>query len=614
MCGIFGYIGNRLNIDKLEGCVDRLKHRGPDGRGSWYENGVFLGHRRLSILDLSKYGKQPMHFMDNRYTITFNGEIYNFIELRDTLIQKGYRFKTDSDTEVLLASYHEWGEECQYLFNGMWAFAIWDAQERKLFISRDRFGVKPLYYRKCDDDSFVFASEMKAIFPFIENLKPNYQLVRDLKRIFKYESTEECVVEGILRFPAGHCAIYENNVLKIKRWWCTLDHLLDVPESYEKQVAQFQELFYDSCRLRMRSDVPIGTALSGGVDSSAVICAVAKNARENNFKRISEDWQHAFIAGFPGTPLDETDYAVKVTKSLGIKETIINIDPTKYLGKMNEYAYLFEDLYITSPIPFMATYKSIRDNGVIVSLDGHGADELFGGYPFDYIRVLKDLIFNIPTAMEITNTYFGSIETRTGQFNRIDKTKFLTGTQIKNIIKKMLGKDTIISKEMMHNNWERLDTLNKLLYVSTHETTLPTLLRNYDRYSMANGVEIRMPFMDYRMVCFAFSIPWTSKIRNGFSKSIVRDALSSIVPHEVIYRKSKIGFNSPVVDWMKGPLKEYFLDNINSSNFKNCDIIDSVDVAEKIKKVIFSENPGFLEGEEAWTLFYPFIWKEALFR
>lgn len=619
MCGIFGHVGH-LPQQLAQLCTDTLAHRGPDGVGLWHTPEVTFGHRRLSILDLSDNAKQPMSFADGRYHITFNGEIYNFLEIRADLETMGYRFNSQSDTEVVLAAFAAWGEACLQRFNGMWAFAIWDTHEEALFLSRDRFGKKPLFYAWLPDARFVFASEMKAIFLLLDEVRANTGLVRDTSRIFQYESTDECVIEGIKRFPAGHRGWLKNGRLEIKRWWCTLDHLPGVPEKYEDQVEQFRELFLDACRLRMRSDVPLGTALSGGLDSSATISAMAHIATHGKTLRMGESWQHAFIASFPGTPLDETRYARMVTDHIGIEPVVIEIDPLREIANLSHYFYLFEDLYITSPIPFMQTYGAVKAHNVSVTLDGHGADELFGGYPFDYLLALEDAGWNFSQAIDIVKTYYAAFG-ESAQFNSNlpPEPMFLAkwykdrGLRLgKQGVKKILGMQRP-DKPMdgNHQRWKRLGSLNQRLYTSTHETILPTLLRNYDRYSMANGVEIRMPFMDHRIVSLAFSLPWTAKIRGGFSKAIVRDAIAPYMPREVAYRKTKIGFNSPIVDWMQGPLKGFLSDTTSSQSFKECQLIDSADVANQIQRVINNPEAKFTEGERAWTMLTPYLWERA---
>jgi asparagine synthase (glutamine-hydrolysing) len=614
MCGIFGFIG-KIDNELAQHCTDTMRHRGPDGSGLWCIPEATFGHRRLSILDLSDHAKQPMQSHDGRYCITFNGEIYNFLELRAELRVLGYIFKSESDTEVITAAFDAWGESCQQRFNGMWAFAIWDTREKALFLSRDRFGKKPLFYAHLPGNRFAFASEMKALFPLLKEVRANADLLRDTSRVMTYESTEECVIEGIKRFPAGHSGWMRNDRLLLKRWWCTLDNLPDVPEKYEDQVAQFRELFLDACRLRMRSDVPLGTALSGGLDSSAIISCMSYIASHGKTMRMGESWQHAFVASFPGTPLDETEYARMVTNNVGIEPTIVEIDPVKEIANLNQHFYLFEDLYITSPIPFIQTYGAVKAQGVSVTLDGHGADELFGGYTFDFIHSLNDVGWNLPKASEILETYYAA-HGDSAQLNDLpSKHMFLGKWYGKQWIKKAIGKGGLTeSIDSKHHLWNNLDCLNKRLYASTHDTVLPTLLRNYDRYSMANSVEIRMPFMDHRIVSFAFAIPWSSKIRNGFSKAIVRDAVAQYMPSEVAYRKTKIGFNSPLVNWMRGPLKDFMIDIISSRAFKECDLINPKKVSAAILNVINNPAVTFVEAGNAWTMLTPYLWERALIK
>jgi asparagine synthase (glutamine-hydrolysing) len=613
MCGILGTVP-AIQAEQFDCALNTLAHRGPDGSGTWTDACVMLGHRRLAVLDLSAGGHQPMADSTGRYMIVFNGEIYNFVEIRQELEKTGFQFKSNSDTEVVLAAFIEWGEDCQQKFNGMWALAIWDACEKTLFLSRDRFGKKPFFYTTLPGGEFAFASEMKAFFSLLREIRPNKALVMDARRMFSYEATEECVFEGIKRLPAGHCGWLRDGRLSLKRWWNTLDHLVSVPLRYEEQVEQFQELFLDACRLRMRSDVSLGTALSGGLDSSATISAMAHIASHGKTQRMGENWQHAFVASFPGTPLDETKYAKMVTDHIGIDATVIEIDPLKAISDLDRYFYLFEDLYITSPIPFMQTYGAVKAHGTTVTLDGHGADELFAGYDFDYVVALRDAGWNLKQAYEIAGTYFDGLSKDTVQFGKPpSQSRFIAEHHLKRMARKMLCRGTpYVSRDAQHPMWHNLDHLNRQLYISTHETILPTLLRNYDRYSMASGVEIRMPFMDYRIVTLAFSLPWTSKVRNGFSKAIVRDAMGPYMPHEIAYRKNKIGFNSPIVDWMKGPLKSFFLDTLASQSFRNSGLIDSRQVEQAVRYVIDSPDAKFSDGERAWMLLTPYLWERAV--
>ena len=393
MCGILGTIPSSEN-SLFKTALDTLTHRGPDDFGIENIDGeVSLGHRRLSILDISANGHQPMSDKSGRYSIVFNGEIYNFLEIKKELLQLGYSFVSTSDTEVLLNAFIEWGDKCVLKFNGMWALGIWDREKKELFLSRDRYGKKPLFLSE-EDGKFIFASEMKAIYPFLKRVEisDDYQWMK--KNLFFYESTDKCLIKGIKRFPAGYNGVYKDGKLKTNRYWNTLDHLVEVPNTYEEQVERFREFFMDACKLRMRSDVTIGTALSGGLDSSATIAAMANLSKNNN--SYSTDWQHAFVASFPGTPLDESHYAKMVTDHLGIGATFVDIEPLKHWDKLEDYFYLFEDLYITSPLPMIMLYESVKANGVTVTLDGHGADELLSGYQQGNLESLWDARWNIP--------------------------------------------------------------------------------------------------------------------------------------------------------------------------------------------------------------------------
>ncbi len=611
MCGIFGYIGS---IEKEQGlaCLQTLDHRGPDGEGVYHTKDVFLGHKRLAILDLSDAGRQPMPYAEDRYWLVFNGEIYNFIELKEKLEKKGHSFVSQSDSEVILAAFVEWGEECVHQFNGMWALAIWDNVEKSLFISRDRFGQKPLFYAELEN-GFALASEMKAIAPLLSRVRPNMNIFNNLKQIFYYESTPDCIIEGVKHFPAGHSAFLVDGKLSCYRYWNTLDHIEKVPDSYEEQVQKFRELFMDACRIRMRSDVPIGTALSGGLDSSAVFCALSEISKEGVEGRVSKDWQHAFSASFPGSPIDEAYWARQVARHCGSPIKIVEVNPTKHLSDFDWHTYLFEDLYITPHIPFVATYGAMRQEGVCVTLDGHGADELFGGYGFDFLHTLYNRPFDFRRAKKIIDTYYKT-QTQDGkQFSKLPaKWIFWLRHFIKNMGKRIL-RHRNIHPDTSHPKWKTLDYATQKLYISFHQTVLPTLLRNYDRYSMINGVEIRMPFMDYRIVTYAFSLSWDAKIRNGYTKAIIRDALRDIIPPEVVNRKIKIGFNSPMVDWFRGPLRGFFEQTLDSVSFAKSKMIASDAVRAQVESVMNSEQATFHQAEAAWMAIAPYFWERGFF-
>ncbi len=595
MCGIFGCVGE-IDYGKAAECLERLRHRGPDGMDVKQMDGITLGHTRLAILDQSNNANQPMQDFSGRYWIVYNGEVYNFIEIKKQLESKGYQFRTKTDTEVLLYGYIEWGEEFQSKCNGMWALAIWDDYEKKLFLSRDRFGVKPLYIYK-QDGNFYFASEMKAFFPIMRKRVPNVRIFWN-KSFVEYEATDECAIMGITKLAAGHCAILQHNAFSIRRWWNTLDHLMDVPATYDEQTEMLREIFLDACKIRMRSDVPIGTALSGGIDSSCVAGAM-KYVSEDRLERKSNDWQHAFVAHMPDTICDETKYAEIAAHYVGIPVDHVRITPRVGVNELLREIYMCEDPYLSNPIPYMQTYYEIRESGIKVTLDGHGADELFGGYPVDLFSACANANMEKRQFDQIIHTYNEAC---------IDE-NVTANMAVKRVINQLKQNSRFRVNE---SNYANLDEFGKHLYMRTHNTTLPTLLRCYDRFSMASGVEIRMPFMDYRIVSFAFSIPWTSKIRNGYTKAIVRDMASSFMSDEILKRKVKIGFNPPAADWFRGEWREFLVDTIHSRDFIECELVNALDICVDANEFLQKEKVSFHDGERIWRKIVPYLWKKAV--
>lgn len=594
MCGIFGCVGKMYKEDAFQ-CISRISHRGPDAMGVRQLEGATLAHARLSILDVSDAAVQPMPDFTGRYWIVFNGEIYNYIELRKELENAGYHFRTQSDTEVLLYAYIEWGEAFQYKCNGMWALAIWDQLEKALFLSRDRFGVKPLFYY-IQNDIFYFASEMKAFFPVMEVRKPNYKIF-DRRQYFAYEATEQCTIDGIYRFPSGSCAVYKQSGMTIKKWWETLEHLTDVPESYEEQVEYLRELFLDACRIRMRSDVPIGTALSGGVDSGSVFGAMSYIARRGDL-HMCTDWQNAFVASMPGTQIDETKEASIAAEYAGVKPNNVKISPNIGADELIRYLYLCEEPYNTSPVAFMQTYQAVHDSGIKVTLDGHGADELFAGYGIEIRYALNDAMGSVESQKMVHETY----NNVTGE--NVSLEKMLSARKYADYENKIDKKNRDI--------WSGMSQLNRRLYIQTHVETLPTLLRCYDRYSMANSVEIRMPFMDYRIVSFALSTPWNSKVRNGYTKCIVRDMAAPFMSEKILKKKRKTGFNSPMGEWFHNELREFLLDTVASKDFIECDLVNPVRIKMMVGEFFQQGKIDLGTANGIWTAIVPYLWKKAV--
>lgn len=598
MCGIFGCIGKISKEDSYK-CIKQIAHRGPDALAIQQLEGATLAHARLAVLDISDSANQPMVDASGRYWIVYNGEVYNFLELRMELEELGYRFRTNSDTEVVLYAYIAWGTDFLNKCNGMWSVAIWDNLKKELFLCRDRFGVKPLYYYQ-EDQNFYFASEMKAFFPIMKERKINYSVFEKRSYyLFLHEATDECCVKQIRKVPAGCYGYLRDKQLNIRRWWNTLEHLIETPKSYDEQVTYFRELFLDACKIRMRSDIPIGTALSGGVDSSAIIGAMSYLAQKGE-KHINRDWQHVFVASMPGTTIDETMYAEMAAEHVGLNVHKIMVHAQISAEELLKYMYICEEPYLTSPIPFMQTYREIVNNGVKVTVDGHGADELFGGYPGDFIYAGLDAKSSDGNLKEIWEAY-NNANTGFDEY-MISYEQFLS--VIQNLARE--------SEDKENDDIEKLGAFNRHLYRQTHRITLPTLLRCYDRYSMGNGLEVRMPFMDYRIVCFAFSIPWQSKINGGYGKKIVRDMAAPFMDHRIMYRKGKIGFNSPMTEWLNGSMKEFVLDMIHSKEFYECELINSLNVSICVNEFYKCNKKAYADGELIWTMLVPFLWKKAM--
>lgn len=495
MCGITGIYSfkNLVDREEIERLTKSLSHRGPDGWDTFCDQNVALGHTRLAILDLSSAGNCPMKYTapDGRVCyITYNGEVYNFIELRRELEQLGHRFHSNTDTEVIAAAYLQWGESAQFRFNGMWAFAIWTPQDRKLFLSRDRFSVKPLYL--CvHGDRLAFASELKAFLSLSNfSMTLNEQILPRLWERHRYDnaSTATCARE-VINVQGGHSAeVTPDGKVQLKRWWETSSHLVNVPKTYSECVEQFRDIFIDSVKLRMRSDVPVATCLSGGIDSSAVASTMALvgSDSKNTGERFAPGWQNCFVASFPNTPLDETQYANEVLKKTGAYPHYLVFDEKEAQSKIVECVWAYDEPVGGIHTTTLLIYQLLRKHGVVVSLDGHGGDELLGGYSF-YLDSKK--------------------------------------------------------KEV-----------NERLYSDLHTELLPCILKNFDRAAMAHGIEIRMPLLDYRLVTFASALPVSHKMGGGYTKRILRDAMRGIMPDTIRRRRQKIGFNSPLISWLNGGL------------------------------------------------------------
>ncbi len=602
MCGIAGIwnlSGAPVGVEAITRFTRTLRHRGPDGEGIHVDDGgaLGLGHRRLAILDLSPAGQQPMSYGDGRYWITFNGEIYDFLELRRELEAAGHRFATESDTEVVLAAYAQWGAACQLRFNGMWAFAIWDRVERELFVSRDRFGVKPLHYL-FDGRRFAFASEMKA-FLGLEGFEWAFdpQVVADaLADSNALEGGEACLLRGLRRLrPGHHLTLRRGGAPSVRRWWRTIDHLEPAPKRFEDQFDRLGSLLRDACRIRMRSDVAIGTAVSGGLDSGAVLCTMSEVPRASG-DRVASDWQRAFVATYPGTVQDERALADVTIRAAGAAPVYVELRGERMLDRLDEVLFEQEEIHDLVLGPSLV-YAAMRRAGVVVSVDGHGGDELLAGYHHHpeiaiqdhlappHLRALREIgpmLTNVypagaaPPGRDLPSAVYRAARELGARWPPMAPLRSLVRACRRavpdapveaspwlvrpNVADPMAG-------EIAREASPLPDALNRRLYVEFHATLLPTILRNFDRASMAHGVEVRAPFMDWRLVCLGFSLPSTSKIGRGFTKLVLREAMRGHLPEEVRTRTVKIGFSNPLAEWLGGPLAPLVRDTIASREF-----------------------------------------------
>ncbi len=554
MCGLAGIISPKPNkLQDVQQMISCLSHRGPDGEAVWQnESGsVALGHRRLSIIDLSDAANQPMHYLD-RYTIVHNGEIYNYKELRQQLASKGYSFRSQSDTEVILAAYDCWKADCLQQFDGMFAFAIWDQQEQKLFAARDRFGEKPFYYFYTEE-GFYFASEIKALWEV--GIEKNYNgnlLLQYLATGFAQDAMDPGATfwQNIQKLPARYYLEFTPSKNKLQFF-----PYFDIDKSYcnisaGEAVEQFRSLFFNSVERRLRSDVEIGTSLSGGLDSSSVVAAI------HHLKQTGSV-QKAFTASFPSFEKDETAFASAVADRFGLQhfftspnEEDVALDLEKFLSQHDEPVSSFS-VYAQYKV-----YQLAKQQGVKVILDGQGADEILGGYSKYIHWFLQELYASKSSLFEKEKAAFNSTE-----FNWKNKlASKLPGWTAIQLEKKAIQKQrqSIFNAEFIKGHLSKssvykptVKTLNDILYFDVFGGGMEELLRNADRNAMAHGVEVRLPFLNHELVQFVFSLPSTFKLHDGFTKYVQRQALADMLPVEITWRKDKVGFEPPQQQWMQ---------------------------------------------------------------
>jgi asparagine synthase (glutamine-hydrolysing) len=602
VCGIAGiFRHNRItqdDIDLVNSQNDIQKHRGPDDEGLYSDKSCALGHRRLAIIDLSKDGRQPFVSSDGRFQLVYNGEIYNYIELREELKLLGWQFKTKTDTEVLLQAYQQYGEACLTKFNGMFAFAIYDSLRQTVFLARDRVGIKPLYYATIDS-TLYFASEMKTLctVPAL-NLSLNYQSLFDYLVFNRTDIFDETFFSQIKRIPNGHYAKYDANGLKLFQWWNPEDYLDNSHEDDETEISRkIQEILISAVQLRMRSDVPVGSCLSGGLDSSILIGILFDLNQVN-------DGYPTFTASFPGHSINETGYIETLNRKYAFKN--IRTYPTAKTAydELRKFVYV-NDEPVTNH-SFFSQYEVMRlarDNGVTVLLDGQGGDENFAGYQYFHGFNMYGMLREKKVALlgaELLKSLLRKQDTSAYQTLLFQVLPVSFRKQILMKTVPYLDNDFFlkyVQSSRILNEFFDADDLNQSL-VRHFQYKLEHLLRMEDRNSMAFSIEARVPYLDYRLIEYLLSLPGSLKIRNGETKYLQKISLGHYTAREILDRTDKIGFGTPGEEWM-------LTDNwkkITRNNYSEL----TKSFPEIFKKTIPLPNKGF----DRWKINQLATWRD----
>lgn len=558
MCGIAGIFHTDTLSDE-DGAVVRAMnraqaHRGPDDEGLDRHDRCILGHRRLSIIDLSSAGRQPFRSPDGRLTMVYNGEIYNYIELREELKARGRTFCTDTDTEVLLAAYETYGADCLHRLNGMFAFAVYDTRERRLFLARDRMGIKPLYYAR-HDGCLYFASEMKAFreVPGL-TLSLNRSALSDWLIFNRTDVFEETFFNEIRRLPKGHCAEAEDSVLNLRAWWnpeafAAAD---DTGADPDEAAHRVHDLLVSSATLRMRSDVPVGSCLSGGLDSSILLGILYDHG-------LAGDDYRTFTAAYPGHPVDETAYIDDLRTRYPFQN--LRTFPDAESARNNLRNFVLANDEPTTNSSFYAQYEVMRlarEHGVTVLLDGQGGDEIFAGYQYfhgfylyglhrrrQWGKLAEEILHTLRRRQEMLawKTYAFQLLPR-----NLKKKSLMMHTPF---VRPSFAREHI-EESMIFNRFFDAPDLNMSL-VRHFQFKLEHLLRMEDRNSMAFSLEARVPYLDHRLVEYTLGVPGRMKIGRGETKRLQKMAAGQYTAPSILARRDKIGFGTPRDEWMASP-------------------------------------------------------------
>ncbi len=617
MCGILGLIGG-VEIDRFNEALELLHHRGPDDSGTYHSGPFHLGFKRLSIIDLKPEANQPMFSKDKRYSILFNGEIYNFKAIRQELEELGLTFETSGDTEVILQAYIQWGTNIFERLNGMFSIAIFDFQGGEVILARDRLGIKPLFYHN-STDSFAFSSEIKSLI-HLSDSKLHLNLDSLFSYLcFRYSVSGESLFSGFFSFPAGcWMKIRDSKIIEKERYWNLSNYAnTELETDHEKIVTEVRKLLEDSVKRRMVSDVPIGAYLSGGIDSSAVAAIMAQN---------TDSSLRTYTIGFSDEGFNEFSFSRIVSNLYRTNHTEITLDSDDYLSTLRELIRIKDaPLGVPNEVPLYLMSKKLKED-ITVVLSGEGADEIFGGYgrifrsseDVKLIEEWKNRDFSLESELDLrlSQRYGKSFESEIEMFlhlyryNSLDTLEYLFG---ENIVNDFNHGSTLRKFEEVFSEVEKLDFQTKMMYVFEN-LHLPGLLQRLDSTTMGASVEGRVPFVDHHLVEYSFRIPnclkmrWKSDPPEGIigadssenydvTKWVLKEACRDILPEEIINRK-KVGFPVPLQNWFgSGSLNDI------RSKLLNGIIVESGLISrEKMGTFLMEENDSGTNPMLVWML------------
>ena len=634
MCGITGIVNSssekNVNPADLTIMLDSIDHRGPDQQGFFFNSNVGLGHKRLSIIDLS-HGNQPMHNSNKSIYIIFNGEIYNFREIRKECEALGYVFRTQCDTEVIIAAYELFGYKCLDKFNGMFAFAIYDLKKNLFFLARDRLGKKPLYFYK-SDSVFLFSSEIKSIirYPGFDK-KINHEAMYDYF-LYQYIPDSTSIFKEINQIPPGHYMIFKDNKIKLLKYWQIENDQSNIlnEDDYKEELRY---LLFDSTKIRMISDVPYGVFLSGGTDSS-IITALMSDISSSRIKTFS-------LSGGEGA-FNELEYARIVSERNNTIHRDFHIQDLDLISLLEELGKKIDQPFGDSSIIPTYLISKYAKKEVTVALSGEGGDELFGGYNWykNYLFIrkywkkipsklrssLNSFLLNVDEPRTFNNFFLKFIK-RISIANKLsfgtDYADYISTSNAfsENYRQNIFNEDFIaeVNQQNLQVNNQSIqniffenssDQLNKLLLTDINTYLVSDLLFKVDRMSMLNSLEVRTPLLDYRIVDLAMKIPQKFKIKNSNTKLILKLAAKDLLPKEILNRKDKRGFSIPISSLIRGQLREYIHDEI--SRERNYD--DGYFNKENVMKIFNKHmSDDFDYGPHIWSFLMFSLWKKNYF-